>query len=92
VKQISSKFQETLVAPSKPLKNRSSKVKALKACPPPGTFKTADEGNQPTKRPPLEALPAPVSSPRVSRCEPFLELIELSLSERRNAKATWKTL
>lgn len=35
---------------------------------------------------------APVSSPRASRCEPFQEFIELSLSKGRNAKGIWQNL
>jgi transposase len=35
---------------------------------------------------------APLSSPRASRCEPFLEFIELSLSKGRNAKGIWQNL
>src|SRR5262249_33440028 len=37
-------------------------------------------------------LPAPANSPRASRCEPFLEFIELSLAKGRNAKGIWQTL
>ena len=36
--------------------------------------------------------PTPASSPRASRCEPFLEFIELSLSKGRNAKGIWQNL
>ena len=37
-------------------------------------------------------LPVPASTPRASRCEPFLEFIELSLSKGRNAKGIWQNL
>jgi len=39
-----------------------------------------------------EAPPAPAGSPRASRCEPFLEFIDLSLSKGRNAKGIWQNL
>ncbi len=42
--------------------------------------------------PDLAALAAPASSPRASRCEPFLEFIELSLAKGRNAKGIWQNL
>ena len=42
--------------------------------------------------PDLAAPPAPAGSPRASRCEPFLEFIELSLAKGRNAKGIWQNL
>jgi transposase len=42
--------------------------------------------------PDLGALPPPAGSPRASRCEPFLEFVELSLFKGRNAKGIWQNL
>ena len=39
-----------------------------------------------------EAPAAPASSPRASRCGPFLEFIDLALSKGRNAKGIWQNL